>query len=286
VLIDRWLFAPGSARTLAIVRTAMVALIGLRIAVGPYRALAGQPASLFHPPPFLTWLPSMPPVGVIVAVQVVGVAAAVLALARRRPAVTFAAAWLSLLVLAGLKDSLGKILHNDVLLLLAAVPFLLAPTEARPDDHTRSSRYGWPVRAAMVVIAGAYFTAGVEKLVHSGPAWVTGDNMRWILYQAAASGRAHTRDVALAIADMPWAAHVVAAGILMTELSSPLILVARRFRPVFVGLAVVLHIGTWLTLGLDYWGWAVTVAIVLWSWDPQPPTQGAGRPAARERARR
>ncbi len=265
--IDRWLFAPGSARCVAIVRTGLAALIGLRIAVGPYRQLAGQPASLFEPPPFLSWLPSMPSVGVIAALQIVGVVAAVFAVAQRRPAAAFAIAWASLLVLAGLKDSLGKILHNDVLLLLAAVPLLAAPGDARIESERRSARDGWSVRAAMIVVAGAYFTAGVEKLVHSGLDWVAGDNMRWILYQAASGGRAHTRTVALFIADRPWLAHVTAAAILGTELVAPLVLVWRRVRPWFVTLAVVLHVGTWLTLGLDYWGWAVTVAVVLFEWD-------------------
>ena len=86
----------------------------------------------------------------------------------------------------------------------------------------------------MVVLAGAYFTAGVEKLVHSGLEWVTGDNMRWVLYQAAAGGRVALRDIPLWIADRPWLAHVVAAGILATELTAPLVLVWRRFRPAFV----------------------------------------------------
>jgi hypothetical protein len=69
------------------------------------------------------------------------------------------------------------------------------------------------------------------------------------------------------VADRPWLAHVVAGAILFTELTAPLILFSRRFRPVFVALAVGLHIGTWLTLGLDYWGWALTVVVVLVDWD-------------------
>lgn len=264
--VDRWLFAPGAATTVAAVRLGLAALLGLRIALGPYRDLAGQPASLFHPPPLLAWLPSMPGRGVIVAVQVAGAVAAALAVAQRRPRVTFAVAWVALLLLAGLKDSLGKTLHNDVLLLLAAVPLLAAPGEARVGDTRRSARDGWPVRAAMVVVAGAYFATGAQKLLHSGTAWVTGDTMRWVMYQAAASGRAPTRAFALAIAGRPFLSHVVAAGVLGTELSAPLLLFVPRFRPVFAGLVVALHAGTWLTLGLDYWGWAVTTVVVLLPW--------------------
>jgi hypothetical protein len=264
---DRWLFGAGSAHQVAVVRSLLAVLIGLRVLVGPYRELAGQPAALFRPPPLLSWLPGMPPLWVIVAVQLVGTLAALLAAAPRRPSITFPVAWASLLFLAGLKGSLGKILHNDVLLLLAAVPFLLAPGEARVGDRRTSPRYGWPVRAALIVIAGAYFATGAEKLVHSGLSWVSGDNMRWILYQAASGGRVHSRAIPLFIADRAWLAHVVAAGLLLTELSAPLILLFRRFRPVFIALAAALHLGTWLTLGLDYWGWALTVAILLIDWD-------------------
>ena len=57
-------------------------LLGLRVALGPYRGLAEQPAALFRPVWFLTWLDRMPPVEVIVAVQVVGVLAAALAVDR------------------------------------------------------------------------------------------------------------------------------------------------------------------------------------------------------------
>lgn len=266
-MVDRWLFGPGTPRALVAVRAGLAAIIGVRIALGPYRGLAGQPSALFRPPPLLSWLPSMPPLWVIVALQLIGFAAAVAAVAGRRVAVTFPIAWVSLLVLAGCKDSLGKVLHNDVLLLLAAVPFLLAPADARWDDGTPSLRYGWPVRTATVVIAGAYFATAMQKLVHSGPAWVTSDNMRWILYSAASSGRAPTRDVALFIADRAWLAHVAAAGLLGIELLFPIVLVVRRARPTFILAAVALHIGTWLTLGLDYWGWALTVAVVLWDWD-------------------
>jgi hypothetical protein len=271
--VDRWLFGPGTGRALVGVRTGLAAIIGVRIALGPYRELAGQPSALFRPPPLLSWLPSMPPLWVLVALQLVGFGAAVAAVAGRRVAVAFPLAWVSLLVLAGCKDSLGKVLHNDVLLLLAAVPFLLAPADARWDDRTPSRRYGWPVRTAMVIVAGAYFATGVQKLVHSGLAWVTGDNMRWILYSAASSGRAPTRDVALYLADRPWLAHVAAAGLLGIELLFPIVLVVRRARPFFIVAVAALHIGTWLTLGLDYWGWALTVAVVLWDWDRRVSAQ-------------
>ncbi len=58
--LDRVLVAPGSAHALALVRTGMAAVIALRLTAWPYRKLAGQPGALFRPPPFLSWLPTMP----------------------------------------------------------------------------------------------------------------------------------------------------------------------------------------------------------------------------------
>ena len=279
--LDAAYLAPGSSHALGCVRTGLAALIGLRLAVGPYAALADQPDALFVPTPPAAWLPSMPPVAVIVAVQVVGVVAALACVAGRRRRTTFAVAWLALLFLAGLRGSLGKVLHNDVLLLLAAVPILAAAHDARPGDGRRSPAHGWPVRAALAVAGAVYLLAGLQKLRHSGIDWVTSDNMRWVLYGGAASGRAPTEAVALAIADRPWASHLAAAGILGLELAAPVALAVRRWRTWFAVAAVVLHLGTWLTLGLDYWGWAVTVLVLAAPWDRFTPGRDrAGRAPA------
>lgn len=260
--IDAALTAPGPAHHLAVVRTGLAVVIALRLATGPYAQLAGQPSALFRPPDVVAWLPAMPPLVVLVGLQVVGTVAAIAAAAGRRATATLTVAWACLLVLAGLRGSLGKILHNDVLLLLAAVPVVLAPAGARWGDQRPSSRWGWPVRAALAVVAGVYIACAVQKLRHTGITWVTGDTMRWILYSAAAGTRAPTKAAALFIADRAWLAHLTAAGLLAVELAAPVLLAIRRTRPLFVVLAVLLHLGTWLTLGLDYWGWALTVAVV------------------------
>jgi hypothetical protein len=261
---DRALFAPLPEGVATTVRRGLACVMLLRLALGPYWRYGDQPGALFRPPPILRWLHAMPATEVLVAVQVVGAIAAAVALARRNDRVAFPLAWLSLLALAGLKGSLGKVLHNDVLVLLAAVPFL-------PRPHLRA---GWPVRTAALVIVGGYATAGMMKLAHTGPEWVTGDNMRWVMFAAAAGSSAPTTAVARAIAENAWFAHVVAAGILGLELSAPLAL-WRPARPLFVGATALLHLGTWLTLGLDYWGWALTVAVVFVPWwlacRPQAP---------------
>jgi len=264
---DRRLFAAGSVRRGAAVRIGLAIGLGLRLATRPHARLADVPDVLFQPPPFLWFLDGMPPRTVLIALQLVGATAAVLVVVGRRSQVSFAVAWICLLGVAGLRDSLGKVMHNDVLLLLACVPFLLMPATSRVSSPGHDRRHGWPVRTSMLLICGGYFMAGYAKIVHTGIEWVIGDNMRWVLFSAAAGDRPPTAAVALAIAERPWLAHLTAASILGFELLSPLALVLRRLRPPFILGAMALHFGTWLTLGLDYWGWALTVAAVFLDWD-------------------
>jgi len=212
--LDAYLVAPGSPHRFACARTVLAATIGLRLALRRWEVLADKPPELFRPVLLVSWLTQVPAAGVLVAAQVVGTTCAVLAAIGRRPRLTFAVAWMMLLFLAGLRTSAGKILHNDVLLLLAAVPVLFGPARARIGDRRPTFGAGWPVRAGLAVVGSVYLLTGLQKLRHSGLEWVTSDNFRWVLYSGAASGRAPIRAVALAIADRAWLAHLVAAGLL------------------------------------------------------------------------
>ncbi len=262
--VDSWLFAPGSPSRLEFVRRLLAAVIGLRLTLWGYRDLAGQPSSLFLPQGVISLLfDRMPPAGVLIALQTGGIAAAVAVAVGRARRWGLPVAWACLLVLAGLRGSLGKILHNDVLLLLATVPVLAAPAERRPSED----RAGWPVRTALVIVAASYLLTGVAKLVHSGMSWVTSDNLRWVMAEAARDPRGPIEGVARFVAEHGFVAHAVAAGILLLELAFPLVLFRRRLAPLFLAGAVAFHAGTWITLGLDYWGHLAVVAIVLVEWD-------------------
>jgi hypothetical protein len=280
--LERWLFAPGSAERLAALRIGLCSLLAFRLTTGSYLELAEQPDALFRPISFMQLLPGMPPRNAVLALQLVGVLAALLAALGLRARATLPLAWACGVFLMGMTTSTGKVVHNDVLLLLCLVPLLVARTsDAWSLDRRRkagparlSVHYGWPVRTAAVVVAGAYFFAGLAKLVSSGPAWVTSDNMRWILYAASDS------EVALFIADRPWLAHLVAAGTLALELGFPLVLWRARAAWLFVPGAVSLHLGIWLAMGLDYSAQAATVVIVLTNW---PAVAGWSRRRLRRR---
>lgn len=262
--VDAWLFAPGTPSRLHTVRRLLAVVVGLRLALWGYRDLGGQPSSLFLPQGVIGLLfDRMPPAGIIVALQIGGIAAAVAVAAGKGRRWGLPVAWACLLVLAGLRGSLGKILHNDVLLLLATVPLLAAPADRQPPEN----RAGWPVRAAVVVVAASYLLTGVAKLVQSGVSWVTSDNMRWVMAEAARDPRGPIEGVARFVAGHGAVAHAVAAGILLLELAFPLVLFRPRLTPLFLAGAAAFHAGTWITLGLDYWGHLAVVVIVLVEWD-------------------
>lgn len=264
--IDGFLFGAESAGRLRATRAGLALVIAVRVAFGPYGGLAEQPPALFRPVWFLSVLPGMPPLEIIVGVQVVGTAAAVLAVLGWRERGTLLLAWSSLLFLAGLRASRGKIQHNDLLLLLVCAVFLLAPVGQRLRDRQRSVRYGWPIRTALAVVASVYFLTGFQKMVSSGPAWVLSDNLRNVMYAAPLNGKAPTESLALFIAHQPALAHLVAVITLAIELGFVSILVWPRARPLFVVAAVALHSSIYLTHGLDYSAWAAVVIVVLIDW--------------------
>jgi hypothetical protein len=281
--LDDALFGPETGRRLVFVHSALAALIAVRIGLGPYRALAELPDALFDPVPLLGFLSSMPSAGVIVVIQVVGVGAAALAACRRWPRQAFAIAWVCYLVLAGLRGSRGKVLHNDLLLLWTSAVFLLAPAgvSARDDDAKRA--HGWPIRAAIVVISLVYFCAGYHKLRRSGIGWVTGDNMSFILRWGPAIGEPALPDLADDIARSDVLSRLTAALLLGVEVSFPLVIWWRWLRPWLALAAAGLHVGTWFLLGLDYWAWALTVPIVLVDWPSTVARLGRGRVFSRAR---
>jgi hypothetical protein len=268
--LDRWVFAPGDPRRLAAMRIVLCLVVAARVARPLFVDLAGQPEPLFRPRSFMLLLDAMPGRGPTIVVQVATVALLLAAAVGLVSRFTFPLGWAGATFLFGMETSLGKVVHHDVLPLLAMIPLLLAPTGevwaigARGADVTPIARVGWPVRTAGLLVAGAYLIAGVSKLAFTGPSWVLGDNLRNILY--AASDAHGGNALALLVADQPWLASSIAAGALAFELTLWLVLVRPRLAPLYVAWAAALHTGIWLTIGINYVSWAVTVAAVFVDW--------------------
>ena len=272
--IERWIFATGTDERLAFVRIGLCALLTLRLTRGIFVDLAGQPAALFEPRSFMNLLGSQPSRGIVLAIQIAGIIAGVCATVGLLARFSLPLAWAAGVFLNGMVTSNGKIMHNDVMLLLALMPLLIAPmSDAWSIDARRrraghaapSAVYGWPVRTAMVAVVGGYFFTGLAKLVHSGPAWFTSDNLRWVLYSSSDS-QGVPNDLALFVADRAWLAHLMAFATLALEVSFPVILFRARLAAPFALGAAGLHAGIWLTMRLNYIAWAATALIVLIDW--------------------
>ncbi len=253
----------GAFAHLQTARLALAVVLGARLALSPFGAAVGQPDSLWRPRGTGLVFATPPPVAAVIGLQAVGVAGAALYVWRRRLP-SLVVAWAGLLLLAGLRTSLGKILHNDVLLVLAAGPLLLAgsvPSDAGPDPD-QDARTGLDAAAAIVIVG--YLCTAWWKLLHTGPAWALSDNLRWSL--AAGRGGSHWPALTGWLVGHPAVCIALACGILGLELGSPLLWLRPRLAPLFVAAAALLHGGTWLVLGLDYWAHLAVVTLVLLPW--------------------
>lgn len=261
-------------------RIGLTTLLLITLCRSTYVQLADQPAALFSPVSFMRFLSRMPSHDAVVVIQACGILAAVLALVGICGWLTLPVAWVSASILDGMLSSMGKIVHNDAVLLLAVVPILLSPDTGglirrRRLSPIASPAYGFPLRSAMVVVAGSYFFAGLAKVVFSGPAWVFSGNLRWALY-ASSDAQRTPNALALFIADRPLVATAVAFATVALELSFPIILFRPRLRPAFLLSAGSLHLGIYLTMGLNYWSQIATAVIVFIDW-PEVFVRGSTR---------
>ena len=276
----------STGRRVAFVRSALCALLAWRLLEGPWQEVAGRADGLYRPVSIMHLFPSMPGDTVALLATVVGVAAAALAALGLSLRVTLPLAIAAAVLLNAMWSSTGKIMHTNALLVLCLIPFAAAAfspahRRLRHDLDGESAAYGWPLGLAMVAVAASYFFAGAAKLWHSGLDWVTSDNMRWILY-AASDKQADPNGLALFVADQPLLAHAAAGATLFLELTFPIVLVWATARWLYVPGAVLLHLGIYLTMELDYSAQALTVVVVFTNWDRL--RAGARFPGARRRA--
>ena len=157
-------------------------------------------------------------------------------------------------------------MHNDVLLLLATVPFLAAPLAVDRRDRRPDGSCGWPIGTGIAVVTLGYFFAGYWKLVRSGLDWVTSDNVRLSVAWGPKPAVGRWDWLADLVTATPWFGHVIAAFTLAFELSFPIALFVRRTRVPYAAIGTTLHVSTYFLFGLDYWAWIGVLWILFVDW--------------------
>ena len=151
--VDERLVAPGPGFRVAEIQILLAAVIALRLATRDWTQIAERPAALRDGLTVMSWYTGTPASWALVAVQVVGLACALLVVAQRRPHLAFVGLWIAYTSLTALWGSSGKVMHNDVLTVLVAAVFLFASGPPRDGWGDVRVRYGWPPRTALAVLA-------------------------------------------------------------------------------------------------------------------------------------
>jgi len=217
-----------------------------------------MPTTLFR----IFALPALP-AAVIHGIQIVFKTALALAAIGLATRIAMPVACACAFYLLGLPQNFGQIQHFDTLVVLVCA--ILAVSRAGDawsvdgwlaDRRGRSpvapsGEYTWPIRAIWVMTAVIFFAAGFSKLRHSGLRWIFSDHLAIVLvrHQYFVSDGDPLTTWGPAIAAHPWAARLMAAIAVGTELFYPLTLVSARARLIFVPAGIAFLIGIRMLMG-------------------------------------
>jgi hypothetical protein len=252
---------------LAFARFVIFAVIALRFSTETYVAFAQLPRELLRPPIGMGWaLPLVPlePEGVraLALVLRLSAVAAALGLATRVSTVLATLAAGLFFAIPHLFGHVGHDRHHLIWFaaLLAASPcgdrlsldalwrrFRRGPAEAPPGPAVR---YGFPLRAILLVMGAAYFFSGFWKLASIGVGWFWSDSLNNLAAKLAWAGLGGHPDV---IRRFPWLAPVGGLGTVAFELGFVFLVVSSRAgRIVALVAAFAFHIGTFFLLGISF----------------------------------
>ena len=176
---------------------------------------------------------------------------------------------LGMLALGSYRGSWGQLLHFENLMVLYLLIVAFAPSAdvwsldarrrrahpseptdaaepADPAEATESTRYGWPIALASLVLVTSYVIAGVAKLRYGGLEWIVGDTLRnHVAYAAVRLDLLGGTPSPLA----DWAVRLegiwpfAAAATIVIELAAPIALLGGRVRTVWVVATWSMHVG-------------------------------------------
>ncbi len=210
---------------------------------------------------------------------VVTVAAAAFALVGFRTRSSLSALGVGGVILLGLGQLRGPVLHDHHLVWLAAllaaspagdalsIDAWLSARRGRTLASRPSARYGLPLRLAWVVVGLVYFFPGLHKLEASGVAWALSDNVRNQMWLKWAEMDGAFEPLAR-IDRHPMLCRAGGLAVLALELGFlPMVLAHRWTRWAAVAAAFAFHQATALFLAIRYETLWVCLAIFLPWWE-------------------
>ena len=268
-LSERWnqfWFTPDSATNLATIRI-VVALHALwHVLSRDYAAISGLPQEFWrgvsssarwryllfegnpYPETIIQWVATAALVGALVGVY---------------PRLSCFVAGIALYHLGPLETIIwtpaplarGLTIAPIALLALSASPagdaLSLWPRRQPEAGRSLSGKYRWPRALVQLLVCQIYLFAAYGKLVETGWAWGSAENIRlWLLWFNLEEQNAVFHTLGLWIADRPALCAAIGAGSLALEWTFILALFWRRARPWLISMAVVFHIGILLTMNI------------------------------------
>lgn len=237
----RWWFAPVPLARVAIFRALVYLFIPIDVFVAtPWvREHADVPTALYDPLQIgrLLDLPT-PTHTVVVTVQWLVVAAALIAATGRFPRTAGIAAFVLYAEWMVIAMSYGKVDH-DRYAYLVALAVLPTIGRARVNDRTLSEGAGWAFRCVQVAVMLTYFLASWAKIRFGGWDWVTGSTLaRAVIRRGTVFSNW--------LLDYPWLLETGQWLMVSFELLAPLMLLARsdRARCVVAAVLIGFHVVT------------------------------------------
>ena len=278
---------------------ANVSLVHLEdVAAMPFELLERYGVLWLIPPPVWALLWTGPALFVLKAGLVVALVWLILGLPRFG-AVAIATC-IGLTLFDGMEKSLGHINHSKMLMLYSAWVLAMFPSadglslSPRRGPPPHPVMYTAPVVAISLLIVMAYSMIGAFRIGRSGPGIFFGDAMKnWFLKRSYESTSTDFR-LGITIAEHAWLLLGVKLGFFVTgmlELLSPLCLVSRWFRWVWIPTMIVFHFVSLLTMNISFWQNSILILLVMTDldrvvgprlgWRPPPePERPAGAPEA------
>jgi len=271
------LLARESAIRLAVFRITIGSILVSSVDVWSAPAWAGLPPELRFAPAGLGWANALLPFSVTavragVGLLVVAAGAGAIGLFSRA---SFAVAAVAATYVLGVPQFAGAVMHSHHLIwfaaLLAASPCgdalsvdaMLARRRGRPTPIEPSACYGFPIRVAWLLIACVFVFPGLWKLRASGLAWAWSDNLRNQMYLKWA--QTPTFVPLFRIDRDPTLCRLLALAGLCLEVSFPLLIVARRLRPIAVVGALAFHAFNQAFLNIRFGGlWLCYTVFIDW----------------------